>query len=88
MGIAGYSWIRQVVITDEEYIAGRGDWRLEQCENMPYVPYPKPVIADGEGIGNDQNINKKKPEEIKKCKEKATKNILLQRNLDTKEAVI
>lgn len=85
-GTAGYSWLNQFFITDTEYIAGNDSRKIQQCEEPVYSPSPKeamPVNPTGE-----PNIRQKTPKEIETCKTKAEQRVILERRLDTKQAII
>lgn len=85
-GVAWYSWLRQVFITDEEYITGRNAREVQQCDEPTYLPEPI-MVKEANTLPNSK-IKKKTPEEIKACKDKATQRLVLQRHLDTKESII
>jgi len=86
VGIAGYSRLRSVFITDEEYVTGRNAWEIQQCDEPMYFPAPK-MIQEVDTWPNPK-VKKKTPEEIQKCKNKATQRLVLQRHLDAKESIL
>ncbi|MCF7834424.1 hypothetical protein K9M48_00010 [Candidatus Gracilibacteria bacterium] len=73
-GIALQTFLSQKIITDQEYIQGSYmNYEITRCEEPKYV---------------GEISQEKTPQEIEQCKEKATENVILQRNYNNKESTI
>lgn len=78
-GVAIYSGINAAVISDEEYMTGRGvRYQLDVCTQPKYTG----VAADA------QNPVQPTEEEIQECEDKARANMVAERNFNTKQNVI
>ncbi len=85
-GIALYTIVMSVIITDEEYIQWRNSREVEQCSDPYYMPKGRAVIEPAIDDGW-QEIITKTPEEIAECEADARERVILQRNYQKKEAV-
>jgi disulfide bond formation protein DsbB len=74
-GTVGYTAIKKVVITDQEYVIGSNPYEVKQCED--------PVFNDVK----KENI-KRTPEEIEKCKADATERMIAQRHYNDKDSMV
>lgn len=77
-GVAIYAGIQSAVISDEEYMTGRGvRYQLDNCEQQSYAM-----------VKGDEEPAMPTEEEVATCQEKARKNIIAERNYSTKQNVI
>lgn len=77
-GVAIYSGIQAAVISNEEYIAGRGRYTLDVCKQPNYSTVVKP---------NEQPLPPTE-EQIAKCESETTAALVTERNYNTKQDVI
>ncbi|MDD2487078.1 MAG: hypothetical protein PHS92_01815 [Candidatus Gracilibacteria bacterium] len=84
-GNLAYQTIKYRLITPEEYLIGSYDnYQITQCEDPNYSgPYAKAIPSQ-----TSTGTIAKTPEEIQKCKDLATKNVLAKRDFDYKDNVI
>jgi len=75
------SFWKYFLISDDEYIWNRQSWKIEDCSRNNFN-----TINIDSKIEN--KINKKTPEEIKKCEDKAKKSIISARSYNLKEMFI
>ena len=80
-GTALYSGITNAIITDEEYLLWRNSREMTECSNDRYLEKPK--IVDW----IETYTQKKTPEEIIICEDKAKNTALAQRSLTKKETI-
>jgi len=92
-GIAIYSIVMAMIITDDEYVDGRNYREIEQCSDPYYMPKSRavapPVVLEDGSIqeAGTEDIITKTPEEIAECEAAARDRALNQRNLTKKETV-
>lgn len=78
-GVAIYAGIQAAIISNDEYMAGQGRmYTLDQCRQPNYA---KPVAANEQPVPPTD-------EEIATCEQKTTKNMLAERQYNTKQNVI
>jgi hypothetical protein len=78
-GIVLYNIIISNVISDEEYLAGRGYREVEQCSDPYYKSIP---LAEGEAP------EARTAEEIEECEIKARERVMSQRKFQKKQAMV
>lgn len=78
-GIAIYQQTMQLIVTDQEYLAGNSHREIEQCA--------QPTRKTVKGSPNGQEVEKT-PKEITACTQETKTRILTQRSYNTKESTI
>jgi len=69
------------LISDDEYFQNRQSWKIEDCSRNNF----QTINIDSK---IEKKINKKTPEEIKKCEEKAKNSAIKARSYDLKDMFI
>jgi len=72
---------KYLLISDDEYIQNRQSWKIEDCSRNNF----QTINIDSK---IEKKINKKTPEEIKKCEEKAKISAIKSRSYDLKDMFI
>lgn len=91
-GIAGYSILKSIIITDQEYIQWRNSREIKECErtwwaidDLRAYPLQEKTI---DGVAPLPQPNSPSQEDITRCKNEATERLSKQRSFETKETVI
>ncbi len=79
-GVAIHSTVTRFITTDDEFLMRSGRWEIQQCEASEWKPGAKPADAQVEV--------KKTEEQVKKCREEKSRDVLATRNVDFKETAV